>query len=48
VKAERAVGSMADEAGIDTTLCEFCEEPCDDSRPWCRGLDGCVAHEDCL
>jgi hypothetical protein len=40
--------SLAEEAGIDTTRCEFCGEPLDDSRPWRRGLDGCGAHESCL
>ncbi len=40
--------SMAESAGIDTTVCELCEEPLDDKWPWKRGLDGCGAHLDCL
>ena len=40
--------SLASDAGIDTTVCEMCEEPLDDARAWKRGLDGCGAHLDCL
>ena len=40
--------ALAEQAGIDTTTCEICEEPLDDSRPWRRGVDGCGIHEDCL
>lgn len=42
------LASLAEEAGIDTSVCEFCEEPLDDDREWKRGLDGCGAHLDCL
>ena len=41
-------GSLAEEAGLDINVCEFCEEPLDDTQPWRRGLDGCGAHETCL
>ena len=40
--------TLAEQAGIDTTICEICEVALDDSRPWRRGLDGCGIHEDCL
>ena len=43
-----ALGSLAADAGIDTSVCEFCSGPLDDSEPWRRGLDGCGAHERCL
>ncbi len=39
---------LAERAGIDTSICEFCEEPLDGKKPWRRGLDGCGAHEKCL
>lgn len=43
-----AVSNLAEDAGIDTTVCEFCSQPLDDSEPWRRGMDGCGAHERCL
>jgi hypothetical protein len=47
---ERAIplAEMVAFSGIDTSVCEFCEQPLDDSEPWRRGLDGCGAHERCL
>lgn len=42
------MAGLAGAAGIDTDVCEFCEQPLDDSKPWRRGLDGCGAHEDCI
>jgi hypothetical protein len=42
------LSSLAEEAGLDTTRCELCGDPLDDSRPWKRGLDGCGAHTLCL
>ena len=40
--------TLAEQAGIDTSVCEICEEPLDDSEPWKRGFDGCGAHLSCL
>lgn len=40
--------SIASDAGIDTTVCELCEEPLDGDREWERGLDGAGAHTECL
>lgn len=40
--------SLAEQAGIDITVCECCGDPLDDERPWRRGLDGCGAHDECL
>ncbi len=42
------MSTMAERAGIDTSVCEFCEEPLDDREDWTRGLDGCGAHDRCL
>lgn len=42
------LGSLAENAGIDTTVCEFCDEPLDDTREWRRGRDGCGAHVECI
>lgn len=42
------MSTMAERAGIDTSICEICEEPLDDSEPWRRGMDGCGAHDACL
>ena len=32
----------------DSTHCELCGEPLDDSQPWQIGLDGEGAHTACL
>ncbi len=40
--------SLAEEAGIDTSSCEICDEPLDGKREWKRGMDGCGAHLSCL
>lgn len=47
-KREPALGSLAEQAGIDTTVCELCEKPLNDEEPWREGLDGCGAHDECL
>lgn len=43
-----AVANLYEQSGGDTTRCEFCGDPLDDSRPWRRGLDGAGAHDDCI
>ena len=40
--------SLASDAGLDTTVCEVCEEPLNDTQAWTRGMDGCGAHLSCL
>jgi hypothetical protein len=40
--------TLAEEVGIDTSVCELCGEPLDDRRPWRYGLDGSAAHKECL
>jgi len=43
-----SLGHLAEEAGLDTSVCEFCSKALDDKKPWVRGLDGMGAHEECL
>ncbi len=42
------IGSLAHEAGIDTTVCELCGGELTDSEPWVEGIDGARAHSACL
>lgn len=42
------VGGLYAASGGDVDVCEFCQQPLDDERPWRRGLDGAGAHEDCI
>ncbi len=39
---------LAGLSGIDTSVCEMCEEPLDGKREWKRGMDGAGAHLSCL
>ena len=48
MKLDLELDTLAEQAGIDTTVCEFCYKPLDGTKPWRRGLDGCGAHEKCI
>ena len=40
--------TMAEQMGIDTSVCEICEEPLGDDEEWKEGMDGARAHVSCL
>lgn len=39
---------LAEKAGVDVTVCEFCGGKLNAANPWRRGTDGAAAHERCL
>ena len=45
---EKKLSTLAEESGMDTSICEFCGLPLDDSVRWRRTLDGAGAHNDCI
>jgi hypothetical protein len=46
--AKAEMSTLYAESGGDTTRCEICDAPLDNSEPWKRGLDGAGAHIECL
>ena len=42
------MGTLAEDAGLDITICEFCEKKVKTGQRAVQGLDGMWAHEACL
>lgn len=42
------MSSWYEASGGDTSVCEICGGPLDESETWMRGLDGAGAHTDCV
>lgn len=48
-RLEAAAMNVVDMLGMNASVCEVCEQPLDDMRPWRRGrTSGLGAHNDCL